>query len=774
MNFRTTAVLLLLVLAVGAAWLFFPRGDGDTPPATATTPEDDTRYVLDPRPAADDITRVQVERPQRPVLVFERDAKADADSGRMSTWRIVTPLSANADGTKVVGLINTLLGLQSREVLRPGSTGGVTAEEAGLASPQATITLTSETGTQIALEIGRQVVLTNDTYVRVVGTDTIHVVRRDLSPQIRTELRDYRSNRLLDVRTEDIVGVRIEHEGRNYSLSRAEGEWRFNSPLTTYAQADRVRTQLLTPLTQLTAVDFVTDSVAEPERYQLHTPYLLVELTLAPDPSPDDEDAAPPPEARVVRLVAGGKADLDGRRRYVRAAGGTVALVDQAQLVGLIPNVDTLRESRLLRTAAANVRAIELEAGGIAARLERGSDGLWSGTGELAEFDAAAVQAFLAGCEQLRATSFEDEPAALADYGLDAPRATVRLFSNDRATPETLHVGATTPAGRHVYVQVVGNPAVAVVTDSQTAPLANGPLALRSRTIFTFLPGQLRNLSVERGGIVYELERSQDEEWRFLEPDGAPPDRTHVTTLVNDLSRLRAARVVARDATDTYGFKQVALSLRLRLAVSPAPGDESADPPPPAPYVEHVLRVATVDGMAYAQVNDDPHIYELDPTIYRVLTAELIETRLFSLPAGEITQIEIQTPTGTIDFVRRHNTWEFGPDPYVELNLQRLHELADTLAGLRVEHYLVYREANLATWELDAAPFRVRIRVADGHDFQLHLRPESPGELPRLAALVEENRIFRLSAADTERLIRGFDYYLAQPEAPAGPASGQP
>jgi hypothetical protein len=41
----------------------------------------------------------------------------------------------------------------------------------------------------------------------------------------------------------------------------------------------------------------------------------------------------------------------------------------------------------------------------------------------------------------------------------------------------------------------------------------------------------------------------------------------------------------------------------------------------------------------------------------------------------------------------------------------------------------------------------------------LKLAQEAAGQLPRKAALIEEQRVFRIKHGDAEKLLRGLDYY---------------
>ncbi len=92
MNFKTTGLLLVLVVAGGAVMWLMPQ-DRPTDSEPDTPDADTRRYVLDPRPTGvDELVRVRLERQGQPNLVFVRSAEKDA-SGRIG-WNMVEPLES--------------------------------------------------------------------------------------------------------------------------------------------------------------------------------------------------------------------------------------------------------------------------------------------------------------------------------------------------------------------------------------------------------------------------------------------------------------------------------------------------------------------------------------------------------------------------------------------------------------------------------------------------------------------------------------------------------
>ena len=119
MNFKTTLVLLVVVV-IGAVVLFLvPAGetpteeDQDQP----LSPVRETKHVFDPQPETNDVVRLEVARPDQPRLAFQRSPKAD-EAEQMEPWEMREPLSTPTETYAVDGLVRTFASLQSRSSFR--------------------------------------------------------------------------------------------------------------------------------------------------------------------------------------------------------------------------------------------------------------------------------------------------------------------------------------------------------------------------------------------------------------------------------------------------------------------------------------------------------------------------------------------------------------------------------------------------------------------------------------------------------------------------------
>ncbi|MFH1747041.1 MAG: DUF4340 domain-containing protein [Planctomycetota bacterium] len=784
MNFKTTAILLALFLIVGAVWLFFPKDlpepgmtEGPPPP----TPED--KAVFDPAPDGNDIISIQIERSGRPRLVFERHPRVD-DPAQLDVWQAAEPLSVPVQNWTVNSLATTFSNLRARIRINPEDEDAVRAVDVGLEPPVAVFTMIDPEGQEYVLEIGNKAAMSDDTYVRVAGEETIQVVSRDLSAQVKKSLNDYRDRKLCAITANDTVALEVRVASEAYRLTRGSANnWVIDEPDKAYALTDEV-TALLGGFGQLRVQEFVDDHAAVALlRYGLDRPYLVATVTtetqqqLPPTTTATTQPVEPRYETvrQTYTIEVGQFADPKNETRYARLAGQEwVVSVKCTDVENLIPDMVKLRDPAITRIKANDATRLELTIAGQTATLEN-VDGLWQGTGELAALERPAVIELLEAFEDLRAIDYVTKPEGLSKYGLEQPRAVITVTAGGMVAPVSVHVGDITRSGRNAYVMCAGQPTVFVVSAAQARRLVVPPLSLRSRDIFNADVDSIQRITLARGPVRYELER-QEREWAFITPANAPIDPESVRVLVNDLTRLRARRVAGKDDFASFGLDQPLVLVQFAVEESTVAPPESASQPASAPTTRastHTLLVGRKENVAYCRFDDSPYIFELDETIYRVLTTELIDRRLFSFKADSVVGLTIIGPADSLELIRQDDDWKFAPDPFVRLRSKRVNELLDTLVGLRVDTYLEYHAADLEATGLLAAPISVNIRLKDGQLITLKLVQERLSDLPRLAGWVQQNRMFRLRPMDCEKLLTGLDYYLAPEtgETPAAPGS---
>lgn len=791
MNFRTTLVLLILACIGGSFFFLY-----NAPPAPTTDKEEDaespthTKYVLDPRPTAADVVKLKFERGSRPALSFERSGQKD-EKGMPEPWRLVDPPLGVTESYLVDGIVNVACGLQSNRIFKPGAKNSVTAADAGLAPPQAVVSMTDKNGKEYKIEIGKKAPLSNDTFVRVAGASDIMTTTRDFAADLKRDAAEYRGKRPLTVARNAATRVQLELEGKSYDFAKSAtaDEWVMNAPAKSYAEKAEL-TKIVNGLANLSISEYVEDAPQSLAQFGLDKPVAKLTVTTEekkpkpPASQPADSQPASQEFETVTKthsILVGGWADVAQTKRFAKLPDSPwVGTITKESADAMMPDIGKLRDKRVLRVKEAELTKLDITMGTATTTLTR-VEGQWTGSGDLVDLDKEVVKSVAQGLEDLRAIEFIDDKPDDPKYGFANPRATIKLATSAAVEPQTLTIGAATPSGRNNYVRVGGQSSVTVVTSEQVERIAIGSLGLRSRAIFSFAPGDLRTISLDRGDVKYQL-KHESGPWQIVEPAGAVFDVDGVASLTNDLARLRAKQVVAKDADVPYGFDKPAITIRFSVEQTPPqPTSDAASAPaaPPAPVRKEFTLLATrKDGKAYCRRSDLPYVFELDDSVYKTFTGELIDRNLNKIAADSLTRIKITSNNGGVEFERSGKDWTYLADPSVKLNSKKVDELAGEIAGLRVEQYVKYTDAEPPAGTADAVTVVATTR--EGETMTLVVEQVRAGEAPRKGTWLEKRRSFLMRIGDPEKLIRGLDYYAKseaddKPQAPGMPGQpGQP
>jgi len=221
MNFRTTIILLVLLVLVGVTVLFVRHRDENAPTETANS-----KKLVDLESA--DVNRVVVTPSGGQRIVLERVTGA----APTAEWRLVEPFAAPAQAFEVDSLVRDLVGLQSR-------TQGEADKKAsmGLETPAYTVELTGK-GKTVQLAVGNKSLVGDTLYVQVGGRDKPDVVPAGrVVEELDRPAAEYRSKKLVDATATQIQQITIDQPGQpqlhlEKQVRRGRSPRRRNSPPT--------------------------------------------------------------------------------------------------------------------------------------------------------------------------------------------------------------------------------------------------------------------------------------------------------------------------------------------------------------------------------------------------------------------------------------------------------------------------------------------------------------------------------------------------------------
>lgn len=221
-----------------------------------------------------------------------------------------------------------------------------------------------------------------------------------------------------------------------------------------------------------------------------------------------------------------------------------------------------LREKAVARVEPADIRAVELTAGGETIHLARDAQDQWRFTQPLTSLALKTdVESLIRKASNTRATAFIDNATDLEIYGLTQTATRVTYFGKDESL-RTLLVGRKDELRGGYYVKHAANPSIMVVPEDFVADTVGKSIDdLQLKNLFTFQNYECEILQATSPAGSYRLEKI-DYQWHMTEPRDASCDFSTVNEMVRQIFNAKAFRLVdaVTDAT-VFGFEEPVLTL---------------------------------------------------------------------------------------------------------------------------------------------------------------------------------------------------------------------
>jgi hypothetical protein len=468
MNPRTTGVLLLAVLGLGA-FLYFYEFGGESGRRDAE--ERAKRLFKGVEPG--DIEWIALRTSDGVDARFEqRDGK----------WQLVSPLEFPADPA-VARLADALASVTSEKTFEHPQP----AAEYGLDDAAAKVVRFGAKGAEHALRIGKATPIGANVYASTGDSTAVHTIANYRATPFDRALADLRDKQVLAFDPSAIGAVEASWPGGRIVVTRKTAppadaakpdaaappepaEWQMSVPLAARADGDAID-NLLSTLSFLRADAFI-DAPTGAQRKLLEPADFEVVLT--------NRDAEQPP----IRLAIGRP---DGERRPVKAAGREVLYEIAAARIADFPRTAVAyRERHLARFPATDAKQLDFffhvrNGDPVAIRAERSGDG-WTSTPEaFASGKLAGIVSELSRLEASDILAESMDEKQLEKVGLSPPNTIITVLgaspegaakaadagSKDEASEALpppaprlveLHLGHMTPKG--VAARAVGDPIV--------------------------------------------------------------------------------------------------------------------------------------------------------------------------------------------------------------------------------------------------------------------------------------------------------------------------
>src|SRR5437667_3461484 len=568
MNWRTTLILFVLVLAVFAYLRFFEMKR----PSTGEARRQAQNVVNFDRSKVDGII---IQNGDEKIEIRRRDNK----------WRLETPIKDQADGALVENLLSDLETWQKEGTIPAKDIDADKSKltEYGLNNPKLKLKLLGRDKPPEIL-FGKDAALEAKMYVRFQNSKETFLATQSVKKDIDKKPEEFRDRKLTDLTTAQVRRIALRTPAGEMELEKKGEHWDILKPLRARADDGKVG-DLISQITAARIQQFVAD-----DRGDL-SPYGLAEtrgsINVVDQAEKKDQKVETGESIKVFgredkgqTLQIGSVPEKEKDQIYVRFAprGSVYTLPKKIEEILNTKPAD-LRDNHLVRIDTDILDRITIDAPGKAKTVLARKDENWTiDSKKNAPADSGAVRRLIDTLQNERVTRFaEDVASNLPRYGLDKPQ--VQLTFSSFASENTAETKAGEQPfaaiafgkeeGDNVYARLTDEPFVVAVRRGLLAQISPDPLQWQELSIFKFKPEQIHRLSVTAEKEL-SLERDQNNQWHRLNGSG-DINQANVQSLLNSLSSLHAVRWLGA-TTPQHGFEKA----RLVLAFTTSPDNKGS------------------------------------------------------------------------------------------------------------------------------------------------------------------------------------------------------
>jgi hypothetical protein len=339
MNIKTTIIMLVLLLGVGAA-VYFTR-DKETPDAKPTV-----HTLVDVK--STDVTRFVIVGSDGKTIA----AQKSNDAGGLAVWKMTQPVSAALDSFKVSSLLDSLTSLKSTAQLNMSD-----APKTALDKPQYTVDL-YEGPKDTKLTIGDPVPVAGGVYVKIDGHDTVDVVSNSVVDSLDKPASDLRKTQLFETASPSVQQLTITHaDGSEMVLEKMPKGWQMVKPTTMPAEQSSVE-DLVSAVVNMTPVEFVD----EPSPIMgLKNPQATVTFSTVPSSTQPTTQPAVTPMPGGVTVLLGGYDGVQMKNVFAQLPDGSVVKVAASVLDSMNKKPFELRDKTVADLDPATMSKVVIE-----------------------------------------------------------------------------------------------------------------------------------------------------------------------------------------------------------------------------------------------------------------------------------------------------------------------------------------------------------------------------------------------------------------------------
>ena len=489
------------------------------------------------------------------------------------------------------------------------------------------------------------------------------------------------AGRVVQFDRDKIDAITIKNTETTIELRKTkEGAWLMEKPLKDHADAMAVN-QIFT-----TAEGLRSEGLASDERGA--TKDQLKEFGLAGSETRVTFAGG----AKPVEVLLGKDAAVEGRL-YVRVEGANaVHVIGHDLKTQLTKKADDFRDHRLTDIATTKVEKLAVKSAAGEIELAK-KDQHWSLAKPLkARGDDQKINDLIAQVANAQVSSFAADAANLTAFGLQEPRGTVALFTEDSEQAAVLQIGGPVEKEKDkIYVKLSTRDAVCVVPKTVAALLETKPNEVRDKSLLRVEADIVDRMTIEGVDKTKIVLARSGESWvRKADGNDQPLDVASAMRLLAELRAQQVAGFVADVATELpkYGLDQPAVKVTLSSYASENTAETKAGDRP----IVSVLFGKTDGDNVYAKLDDEPFVVSVPKAILEfVMTDPLAwqDLAIYKNKADDISSVEIVRegqPTLTLER-DKDKKWALAKGDG-KVNQTNTQSLVNTLAALRAVRWL--------------------------------------------------------------------------------------
>jgi hypothetical protein len=487
------------------------------------------------------------------------------------------------------------------------------------------------------------------------------------------------AGRVVKFDRDKITAITIKNTDTTIQLIKKDGVWLLDAPVKDHADS--------TAINQLfTTAEALKSDEAIPTDKQSGGKDLLKEFGL----SSSETRLTFTGDVKPVELLFGKDAAVEGKI-YVRLDDSKTAHVIANDLKNQITKkVDDFRDHKLTDVATTQVvkAALKVTAGEVVVEKK---DQHWSLVQPFkARGNDQKIGDLISQVANARVDSFVADSSNLASFGLQDPRGTVSLTTENSKEPVVLQIGKVVEKENDkIYVKLSTRDSVLIVPKTVETVLFAKPDDVRDLNLARFSTDIVDRVNIESPGKDKIVLARNGESWvRKADGKDLPINSAAATKLLSELQTDQVVKFVSDVATDLpkYGLDQPQLTITLSSYASEDTAETKAGEKP----IVSIFFGKSEGDNVYAKLDDEPFVVSVSKTILDSAMTDPLQWQdlvIYKSKPEDFTELEIAGQNRTTITLQRDKDKKWvlakGDGKVNQTNVQSILATLSTLRAVR-------------------------------------------------------------------------------------------